>query len=176
MSHLKIFLILLIFFSLNNFKSLCQGKYLYKFDGVEIDFPRKPFRDTTTFDGESKLKIVFGVDSISNYYLGIEYMVNGHLPDSTNLQGRNDFLNGFVDSYIVHYQGEIISKRYIMLDDLKGVQYNIKGKFGQRRISVILRVFIKNQRMIFCQHLNLETHDLVVKERQNSFLNSLRIK
>jgi hypothetical protein len=63
---------------------------LYKFDGVEVNFPRKPFRDTTTFDVESKLKIIFGVDLISNYYLGIEVMINRHLPDSTDIRGFID--------------------------------------------------------------------------------------
>ena len=67
---------------------------MYKFDGVELNFPRKPFRDTTTFNGESKLKIVFGVDSISNYYLGIEDIINGNMPESIDSRGRNDFLDG----------------------------------------------------------------------------------
>ena len=175
MSYLKIFLFFSIFVSFDNFKAFNQGKYLYKFDGVEVNFPRKPFRDTTTFNGESKLKIVFGVDSISNYYLGIEDMINGHFPDSTDIRGRNDFIRGFVDSYIANYRGEIKTQKEITINDLKGVQYNIKGIFGIQKISVLIWIFVKKQRMVFCQHLNLEKHDLIVTERQNAFINSLKI-
>ena len=172
---MKIFLVFLVFFSSESFKAFSQGKFLYKFDGVELNFPRKPFRDTTTFNGESKLKIVFGVDSISNYYLGIEDIINGNMPDSIDSRGRNDFFRGFVDSYIIHYRGEIISQKVITFNNLKGVQYNIKGNFGKQKISVVMWLFIKKQRMIFCQHLNLEKHDLIIKERQNTFINSLTI-
>ena len=165
MIYSKFYLLFLFFFILNSFDTLGQGKYLYKFDGVELNFPRKPFRDTTTFDGELKLKIVFGVDSISNYYLGIEDMINGNLPDSTDISGRNDFIRGFVDSYIAHYKGEIKSQKEITINDLKGVQYNIKGTFGIQKISALMWIFIKNQRMVFCQHLNLEKHDLIIRNR-----------
>ena len=175
MSYSKIYLLFLFFFILDNFDALCQGKYLYKSDGVELNFPRKPFRDTTTFNGESKLKIVFGVDSISNYYLGIEDMINRHLPESTDIRGRNDFIRGFVDSYIAHYKGEVKSQKEITINDLKGVEYNIKGAFGIQKISALVWIFIKKQRMVFCQHLNLEKHDLIVRERQNAFINSLKI-